>query len=54
MDEYIASPDYKTDGAHKGICMGFQQFNDTGAANNYTFAINFPDMKIGLSGIGYA
>ena len=48
MEEYIASPDYKIDNDHKGVCFGIQHFVEEDVpegelATNYTFTFHYPD-----------
>ena len=46
FDAYIASPDYKSDRKHTGVCFGVQHyFDDDTAANNYTFSFHWPDQS---------
>ena len=54
MEEYIASPDYKIDNDHKGVCFGIQHFVEEDVpkgelATNYTFTFHYPDQAIGWS-----
>ena len=54
FEAYIASPDYKSDRQHTGVCWGIQHYiDDDTAANNYTLSLHFPDKKLGLSLISY-
>jgi len=46
MNDYISSPDYKTSGKNKGICIGFQHHVDPNDPNNYTVSIHFPDLAM--------
>ena len=54
LEEYIASPDYKADTDHKGVCFGIQHYVDHDVpdgelSHNYTFDFFFPDQAVGWS-----
>ena len=53
MDEYISSPEYKSDNRHHGVCMGIEQIVDPDNPHNYTFKLHYPDQPVGRSSRHY-
>ena len=54
FEAYIASPDYKSDRKHTGVCWGVQHYvDDDTAPNNYTLSLHFPDKKLGVKLVSY-
>ena len=49
LEEYISSPEYKSDKKHSGICMGIEHIQDPDNPKNFTFKLYYPDQPIGRS-----